>query len=401
MRNDQRRDNPAPRSIPTPTPARWRGPGRAFAWISLSIFFASAFAQNAAPYAVEEELTVRAVAAALPAVVNISTERTVRLRDPFDTFVFDFFGTPMMRPPREVHRTVQSLGSGFLVDSSGYIMTNEHVVERAADLKIHVTLQDGRQFPGRYIMGDRRVDLALIKIDVDEPLPFLDTRVLSPGVTGQTVLVLGNPLGYGGSVSRGIISALGRSIEVDGFRFVDLIQTDAAINPGNSGGPLIDLAGHLVGVSSVKLAYTPQGMPAQGMGFAVPAERVVQKYAEFRDLAERRADRAQNAVDLAQAMFGLTLQDVTEDLAEALGVGEQNGVLVSDVEPGSPADLAGIPKGAIIYGMKGFRVRSTFQVATLLQGVTRGEVVPIAFAVPERRRRIFWRDVGQRPVTAR
>src|SRR5213076_70629 len=162
------------------------------------------------------EPAVLALAKVLPAVVNINTERVVRraVRDPFEDFYAQFFGYDRARP-RELRQTVQSLGSGFIIDSAGYIVTNEHVVERAADLKIQVTMSDGKTYSARYISGDPSADLALIKIENKNALPFISLDDLSPNLLGETVLVLGNPMGYGISVSRGILSALNRTLTLD------------------------------------------------------------------------------------------------------------------------------------------------------------------------------------------
>ncbi len=181
---------------------------------------------------------VLAVAKVLPAVVNINTERVVRrrVRDPFEEFAAQYFGNYRTQP-REIRQTLQNLGSGFLVDPTGYIVTNQHVVERAADLKIEVTLSDGRTLNARYITGDEKKDLALIKIDAPEALPFVNLDDLSPNLLGQSVIVVGNALGYSSSISRGVLSGLKRDISIGEFEFKNLLQTDAAINPGNSGGP--------------------------------------------------------------------------------------------------------------------------------------------------------------------
>ena len=214
------------------------------------------------------EPAVLAVAKVLPAVVNINTERVVRrrVRDPFEDFAAQYFGNYRSRP-REIRQTLQSLGSGFIVDPAGYIVTNEHVVQRAADLKIEVTMNDGKTYNAHYITGDKKKDLAFIKIDAKADFPFINLDNISPNLLGQTVLVVGNALGYGSSISRGILSGTKRDITIDEIEYKDLLQTDAAINPGNSGGPLIDLSGRLVGVSSAKMAFTPQGVPTQGLGF--------------------------------------------------------------------------------------------------------------------------------------
>src|SRR2546423_11107638 len=235
------------------------------------------------------EPAVLAVAKVLPAVVNINTERVVRrtVRDPFDDFYSQFFGYNRFRP-REVRQTLQSLGSGFVIDPTGYIVTNQHVVERAADLKIHVTTNDGKTYRARYIAGDDKTDLAFIKIEAGSALPFINLDDISPNLLGETVIVVGNAVGYGSSISRGVLSAAKRNITVDDTEYKDLVQTDAAINPGNSGGPVIDLSGRLVGVASAKMAFTPQGVPTQGMGFAIPADTVRTIVAQFREGAKNQ-----------------------------------------------------------------------------------------------------------------
>src|SRR6266478_7592003 len=196
------------------------------------------------------EPAVLAVGKVLPAVVNINTERIVRrtVRDPFEDFYAQFFGYDQARP-RQVRQTLQSLGSGFIIDPAGYIVTNKHVVERAADLKIHVTTNDGKTYNARYIAGDDKTDLAFIKIEAGSALPFINLDDISPNLLGETVIVVGNAVGYGSSIIRGVLSAAKRNITVDDTEYKDLVQTDAAINPGNSGGPVIDLSGRLVGVA--------------------------------------------------------------------------------------------------------------------------------------------------------
>ncbi len=332
------------------------------------------------------EPAVIAVAKVLPAVVNIATERIVRrqVQDPFDQFFNQFFDQPTNRRPRELQQKVQSLGSGFLIDARGSIVTNEHVVERAADLKIQVTFADGTSYPAHYVSGDAKADLALIRIDAKDrtkPFPFINLNNVSPGLLGQTVLVLGNPLGYNSSVARGILSAKDREITIEDNVYQHLVQTDAAINPGNSGGPLIDLAGRLVGVSSVKLAFTPQGTPTQGLGFAIAANTVAAKVAEFRDAeanpqAARRAPAAAEGTPNARRLFGLQLQTLTPDLARAFGVGgTTTGVLVSDVERGSPAAQGGFRQGMIIYKVGTYDVTSPARLDALLKDVAGGTAV--------------------------
>src|SRR3984893_7818065 len=235
------------------------------------------------------EPAVLAVGKVLPTVVNINTERVVRrtVRDPFEDVYAQFFGYNRLRP-RQIRQTLQSLGSGFIVDPAGYIVTNKHVVERAADWKIHVTTDDGKTYNAHYVTGDDKTDLALIKIDAKADFPFIDLNNLSPNLLGQSVLVVGNAVGYGSSISRGVLSGTKREITIDNIDYKDLIKTDAAINPGNSGGPVIDLSGKLVGISSAKMAFTPQGVPTQGLGFAIPAGVVRDSVAEFIKVAQRQ-----------------------------------------------------------------------------------------------------------------
>src|SRR5689334_18941598 len=161
------------------------------------------------------EPAILAVAKVLPAVVSINTERMIRrsVRDPIEDFYEQFFGYYRGKP-REVRQTLQSLGSGFIVDPAGYIVTNQHVVERAADLKIHVTTNDGKTYNAHYITGDDKNDLAFIKIDAGTAFPFISLDDISPNLLGQTVIVVGNAVGYGSSISRGVLSAVKRDITV-------------------------------------------------------------------------------------------------------------------------------------------------------------------------------------------
>src|SRR5881275_3060352 len=282
------------------------------------------------------EPAVLAVAKVLPAVVNINTERVVRrtVRDPFDDFYSQFFGYNRFRP-REVRQTLQSLGSGFVIDPTGYIVTNQHVVERAADLKIHVTTNDGKTYRAHYIAGDDKTDLAFIKIDAQTDFPFINLDNISPNLLGETVIVVGNAVGYGSSISRGVLSAVKRNITIENIEYTNLVQTDAAINPGNSGGPVIDISGRLVGISSAKMAFTPQGVPTQGLGFAIPAEAVRESVARFKRVAQKKPTTSKQptpneaSTSNAERLFGMQLQDLSEELIDALGYARGQGVLIT------------------------------------------------------------------------
>ena len=332
------------------------------------------------------EPAVLAVAKVLPAVVNINAERVIRraVRDPIEDFYAQFFGYYRGKP-REIRQTLQSLGSGFIVDPAGYIVTNQHVVARAADLKIKVTTNDGKNYDAHYITGDDKKDLAFIKIDAKDSFPFVNLDNISPNLLGETVLVVGNAVGYGSSISRGVLSATKRDISVDNIDYKDLVQTDAAINPGNSGGPVIDISGRLVGVSSAKMAFTPQGVPTQGLGFAIPADVVRDSVRQFKTFAEKhpggKSSPAPQESNYAETLFGMQLQDLTEELTEALGYEPGRGVLISGIEPNSPADEAGIERGLVIYRIGKHDVNSVRDIENLLGRAKSGTSVDFTIGV--------------------
>lgn len=339
---------------------------------------------SATPVDPVSEPTVLAVAKVMPAVVNINAERVVRrqVRDPFEDFAAQFLGA-YRSEPREIRQRLQSLGSGFIVDPAGYIVTNEHVVQRAADLKIEVTTSDGKVYNAHYITGDPKKDLAFLKIDGKSGFPFINLDNPSPNLLGETVIVLGNAVGYGSSISRGVLSGMKRDITIDEIDYKDLLQTDAAINPGNSGGPVVDIAGRLVGISSAKMAFTPQGVPTQGVGFAIPAQKVRETVAEFRKVAQQQPPQSsqtlanQPAAANAVRLFGMQLQDLTAELTDALDLLPGHGVLVSGVEPESPAAEAGIERGLVIYRLGRREVKSVRAVESLLARAQSGSTVEL------------------------
>src|SRR5881296_1116557 len=334
------------------------------------------------------EPAVLAIAKVLPAVVNINTERVVRrtVRDPIEDFYAQFFGYYRGRT-REIRQTLQSLGSGFIVDPAGYIVTNQHVVQRAADLKIQVTMNNSKNYSAHYITGDDKKDLAFIKIDSKDSFPFINLDNISPNLLGETVLVVGNAVGYGSSISRGVLSATKRDISIDNVDYKNLVQTDAASNPGNSGGPVIDISGRLVGISSAKMAFTPQGVPTQGLGFAIPADVVRDTVSRFKKIAEKNPTTSkppilkETSTSNAERLFGMQLQDLSEELLDALGYARRHGVLITAVEPGGPADEAGIERGLVIYRVAKYEVKSVKQVEDLLGQAQSGASVNFAIGV--------------------
>src|SRR6266699_29425 len=360
-------------------------------WLALVAGCAFALVRSTSCFAQTDpaaEPAVLAIAKVLPAVVNINTERVVRrtVRDPIEDFYAQFFGYYRGRP-REIRQTVHSLGSGFIVDPAGYIVTNQHVVQRAADLKIQVTTNNGKTYSAHYITGDDKKDLAFIKIDAKDSFPFINLDNISPNLLGETVLVVGNAVGYGSSISRGVLSATKRDISIENMDYKNLVQTDAAINPGNSGGPVIDISGRLVGISSAKMAFTPQGVPTQGLGFAIPADVVRDSVKNFKAFAEKHPGGKnqpaanETSTSSAERMFGMQLQDLYEELTDALGYEPGRGVLISAVEPNSPADQAGIERGLVIYRVGKQDVDSMRQVENLLGAARSGTSVDFTVGV--------------------
>lgn len=275
-----------------------------------------------------------------PAVVNINTKSVQYVRSRNSEFYSWFYGLP--NTPRE--RVTQSLGSGVIVDAvKGLILTNHHVVDDADD--ISVVLHDGRTYSATLIGSDDGTDVAVIQIEAENltALPLADSSQLR---VGDFVVAVGNPFGLGQTVTSGIVSALGRT-SLSGLGYQNFIQTDASINPGNSGGALIDLNGALVGINTA--IFSPSGGNV-GIGFAIPsslAARMMRQLVEFGTV--RRGS------------LGMGVQDITERLARAFDVGQKQGVLVTSVDPDSPADRAGLQAGDIITKLNGDRISSQKQ----------------------------------------
>jgi len=274
-----------------------------------------------------------------PSVVNIYTQTRVRVRSPLmdDPFFRRFFNIPDM--PRE--RISQSLGSGVIVDEEeGFVLTNNHVIAGADD--ISVTLSDGRSFEAEVIGTDPDTDLAMVRIPAEElqALKFADSNRLR---VGDFVVAVGNPFGLGQTVTSGIVSALGRT-GFRGLEFQNFIQTDASINPGNSGGALINLRGELVGINSA--IFTPSGGNV-GIGFAIPSA-----------MARYVMDQLANFGEVRRGTLGISVQDLTGDLAGAFDLENGQGVLVAEIADDSAADKAGLRAGDVIRSIADYPVRS-------------------------------------------
>jgi Do/DeqQ family serine protease len=279
------------------------------------------------------------LAKVMPAVVNINSKTRVRVRNPLmeDPFFRQFFGMPDM--PRE--RIEQSLGSGVIIDAAkGYVLTNNHVIAGADD--IAVTLHDGRTLKAQVVGTDPDTDIAVIRIPAEnlDALALADSSQLR---VGDFVVALGDPFGLGQTVTSGIVSALNRS-GLRGLGYQNFIQTDASINPGNSGGALVNLRGELVGINSA--IYSPSGGNV-GIGFAIPA-----------NLANQVMRQLIATGTVAHGSLGLAAQDITPDIAAAMGLNSGAGALITRVRAGSPAATAGIAPGDVVTAVDGKPVRS-------------------------------------------
>ena len=270
----------------------------------------------------------RAVEAASPAVVsvNVIEVRNVRLRDPFA----GFFGRRV--PDRVYQQQVQGLGSGFVISPDGYIVTNDHVAGNAT--KITIAFADGMQLPATLVGSDPATDIALLKVEPEEPLPYLAFEDREEPIVGEWAIALGNPFGLfeaaDPTVTVGVVSAIGRDFPAQGGRtFRDMIQTDAAINSGNSGGPLVDALGRVIGMNTFIFS---QSGGSVGIGFAVPSWRIEQVVEEL---------RTGGAVDRS-FYTGLNYSPVSSRIARALDMDDARGIIVRSVDAGSPAEAAGL-----------------------------------------------------------
>ncbi len=258
-----------------------------------------------------------------PAVVYIGTVQVVEQRFRSRTVFDDFFG------PQEERRAVEGLGSGVIIDPSGVIVTNEHVIRGASE--IHVVLADGRQVDAEVVGSDADNDLAVLKVNAKGPLPAAKLGTSSDVMIGESVVAIGSPLGLKKTVTLGVVSALGRTIHHEDRVFNDFIQTDASINPGNSGGPLLNIDGEIIGINSAIIAT------AQNIGFAIPADKVRRIVNELTQFGKVRP-----------AWLGFDVQPLSLELARRLGWDRTYGAVITNVEDSSPAANAGLQRGDIV-----------------------------------------------------
>ena len=290
---------------------------------------------------------VRAVEQIGPAVVNISAERVVRRRtSPAE----QFWGAP-----RESGRRSESLGSGVILDASGIVVTNDHVVSGAS--KIYVTTADGRELEAELLGADADNDLAVLKVD-GKGLKPVRVGTTADLMIGETTIAVGNPFGLSNTVTTGIVSALQRTVQGEGRTYTDFIQTDAAINPGNSGGALCNVLGELIGINTAIVGG------ANTIGFAIPVERV-----------RRIVDDLLRFGEVKQVWIGIRGSTVTSDRARPSARGL--GMRIRSVYPASPAEDAGIEPGDVVVGLNGRPVESREDFDTLLSSVAPGGAVKL------------------------
>ncbi|HEY6864194.1 MAG TPA: DegQ family serine endoprotease [Burkholderiales bacterium] len=293
-----------------------------------------------------------------PAVVNITVSKPAPAQaqgfdgdDPFSQF-FRQFGVPAPKPG-----PLRGLGSGFIVSSDGYILTNAHVVDGAKE--VNVKLTDRREFRAKVIGEDTKSDIALIKIDAAS-LPTVRIGDSSHIRVGQWVVAMGSPFGFENSVTAGIVSAKSRSLSDS---YVPFIQTDVAVNPGNSGGPLFDLDGNVIGINSQ--IYSQTG-GYQGLSFAIPI-----------DIAMHVKDQLQKSGKVTRGRIGVTVQGVNQSLAQSFGLPRPEGALVASVESGSPAERAGIKSGDVILAFNGQAVDDSSTLPMLVADMKPGQSAPV------------------------
>jgi serine protease Do len=308
-----------------------------------------------------------------PAVVNISTKTTMARQSsrgqsmpqfppgsPMQEFFEHFFeGRPGGTPNFGSRRAMQALGSGFIVDPSGYVVTNNHVIDGADE--VTVVLGDGARYEAQLQGSDPKTDLALLKIEADEPLPYVAFGDSKGARAGDWIVAIGNPFGLGGTATTGIISARGRDIHSSAFD--DYIQVDAPINQGNSGGPLFDVSGRVIGVNTA--IFSPNGGNV-GIGFAIPAT-----------IAKSVIDELKENGRIERGWLGVVIQPVTEDIAASLGLSDSKGTLVADVMPNSPAAKAGIQPGDVLTRFNGEELTRNKQLPWLVANTEANQQIKV------------------------
>ena len=321
-----------------------------------------------------------------PAVVNISTRQRITVEN-----TNPFAGTPfenMFRNPggnnNQQTREAQSLGSGFIVSADGYVVTNNHVVapdQRAKLEEVTVTLPDGKEYRAELVGTDPQSDLAVLKIERGEPFPFVRFGDSAQARVGDWVIAIGNPFGLGGTVTSGIVSAVYRNTGRGGA-FDRYLQTDASINRGNSGGPLFDMQGNVIGINNAILS--PSG-GSVGIGLAIPAED-----------AAPIVNQLIRGEEIQRGYLGIQIQPLTEDYAEALGLPKDRGEFIQSVQPGQPAEKAGLQAGDVVVAVNGKTVTPEQTLSYIVANVKPGTTIPVRY-IRDGQTRTLNVTVGRRP----
>lgn len=319
----------------------------------------------------------KAAEIAMPSVVNIFTRKEIK--EPAHPLLNDpmfrrFFGEQFESRTRRT----SSLGSGVIVSPNGYILTNHHVVE-AAD-EVEIALVDGRKTRASVIGSDPETDLAVLKVDLQD-LPAITFGQSKQVKVGDVVLAVGNPFGVGQSVTMGIVGALSRS-QVGINTFEDFIQTDAAINPGNSGGALTDTSGNLIGINTAIYSRTGGSL---GIGFAIPIHA-----------AKQIMEQIIQSGGVIRGWLGVSMQDITEELAESFNLDNSTGTLVASVLRDGPADKAGIKPGDILVAVEGKPVKNSAEMLNLVAALSPGDTATIT-VIRNKQERSIQIKVGMRP----
>ena len=307
---------------------------------------------------------------AIPSVVHIVVKEKQELANPFyaykdNPFFRRFFGLPKDMP-KKLERELVGLGTGVIIDAQGHILSNYHVVGGAT--QIEVTLSNGTQYPATVVGVDPKTDLGVIKINAKKPLPFLTFANSDKAKVGQWVVAIGEPRGLYQTVTQGIISAKHRTGITDPGGYQDFLQTDAAINPGNSGGPLLTLDGRVIGINSM-IASVSGGF--EGIGFAIPSNMAAHVAQAL--IAHGKVERG---------WVGVSVQDLTADLAKSFGLQTPNGALISEVQKGGPADKAGLKKGDVIITCQDRQIANASAFRNDVANSTIGQQVKV----------VIWRD---------
>lgn len=341
-----------------------RAPGRLLAMAPLAL---AAWVGSASVASACRDTLADVVEPLLSSVVNISTSQNLKSTDgvplpnvpegsPFEEFFQDFF----RNAPDQRQRRVSSLGSGFVIDGSGFIVTNNHVIANADEIEINFS--DGSALKVIEVVGrDKTTDLALLRVEPETPLPAVSFGDSGQMRVGDCVIAIGNPFGLGGTVTTGIVSALKR--DINNGPYDEFLQTDAAINKGNSGGPLFNLQREVIGVNTAIMSPTGGSI---GIGFAVPATTVKHVVDQLREFGETR-----------RGWLGVRIQAVTEEIAESLGLDRARGAMVASVDDGGPAKQAGIEAGDVILSFNNVDVESVRSLPRLVARSPIGAQVPV------------------------